>query len=286
MNKNKPYKFKVVFEKFLLSREADGIDTKTQRSRFKRLSKFHNTNMSDIVPEQVLNWKVGMVQKGYKTGTIRETHSLAIAIFNFANEYNMIGDVNPFKKVNKAMSSPKKLRIFNRLDLDNITFITLTKHESMHNLFHLARYTGMRPSELARLTKRSYINEKQLRVRTKNKNNHRERIIYVPDHLVEWVKQLPWPADPEEPLFKNVKQMQKKFNRIVNDLGFNKGITQTHEKLTFYSLRHTFCTKLVQSGTPLPVVQEITGHRSFKSLERYIHLETDVVQKALNNVEL
>lgn len=289
MAKLKSYTLQDVFNVYIAAAEADGLQTKTQRSRFKRLQMFHNMNMNSITPEHILRWKIEMLKK-YKTGTCRELQSLGIALYHFAEKYDMIGDINPFKKVSKAKESPKKLRIFTKSQTD-ILFDFLSDRDvltgdDLNALSCTALHTGMRPSELARLTKRSYINENQLRVKTKNKNSYRERIIYIRDADIDSIKYLPWPDDPEELLFKNVKKMQRYVNRAINILGFNDGITKSHERLTFYSLRHTFCTKLVQSGAPLPVVQEITGHRSFRSLERYIHLETDVVQEALNNMKI
>lgn len=39
-----------------------------------------------------------------------------------------------------------------------------------------------------------------------------------------------------------------------------------------YALRHTFATRLVMSGTPLPVVQKLLGHADIKMTMRYVHV--------------
>ncbi len=42
--------------------------------------------------------------------------------------------------------------------------------------------------------------------------------------------------------------------------------------IRFHSLRHTFCTWLIQSGTPVPVVQRLAGHADIKTTMDYIHV--------------
>lgn len=45
--------------------------------------------------------------------------------------------------------------------------------------------------------------------------------------------------------------------------------------------RHTFCSKLVQAGKSLKVVQELAGHRDIKMTARYAHLDQESKRQAL-----
>jgi integrase len=47
-----------------------------------------------------------------------------------------------------------------------------------------------------------------------------------------------------------------------------------------HSLRHTFCAKLVQAGRPLREVQQLAGHASITTTERYAHLAPGAHQRA------
>lgn len=56
------------------------------------------------------------------------------------------------------------------------------------------------------------------------------------------------------------------------------------ESKKFHSLRHTYITKLVQSGRPLASVMELAGHSSIEQTMQYVHIEND--QKLLTAQEI
>lgn len=55
--------------------------------------------------------------------------------------------------------------------------------------------------------------------------------------------------------------------------------------LVFHDLRHTAATRMVDSGAPLPVVQEILGHADVKTTMRYAHPVPEQKMKAIECLE-
>jgi integrase/recombinase XerD len=51
--------------------------------------------------------------------------------------------------------------------------------------------------------------------------------------------------------------------------------------ISTHSTRRTFITKLHRNGTDLYTIKRITGHRDFKSLERYVEISADRVKGAI-----
>lgn len=49
---------------------------------------------------------------------------------------------------------------------------------------------------------------------------------------------------------------------------------------TPYSLRHTFCSRLLDSGVPVGVVMRIMGHSSLEMTQRYLHLRASAIHAA------
>lgn len=55
---------------------------------------------------------------------------------------------------------------------------------------------------------------------------------------------------------------------------------------TLHDLRHTFCSHLVMSGTPLRTVQALAGHSTVKVTERYAHLSPDYLRGAVAGLRI
>jgi site-specific recombinase XerD len=53
------------------------------------------------------------------------------------------------------------------------------------------------------------------------------------------------------------------------------------KEMRWHDLRHTFCSRLVQKGVNLRVVQELAGHKSITMTARYAHLNTANLDDAL-----
>lgn len=55
------------------------------------------------------------------------------------------------------------------------------------------------------------------------------------------------------------------------------------KKYRWHDNRHTFCSRLVQAGKGLKVVQELAGHRDIKMTARYAHLDQQSKREALED---
>ncbi len=77
-----------------------------------------------------------------------------------------------------------------------------------------------------------------------------------------------------------------KYSKIINEMGFNDGLDKddTKFRLVFHSTRHTFCSWLVSEGVALKTVQELAGHTSISTTERYAKLAPGVMQAAISEI--
>lgn len=69
------------------------------------------------------------------------------------------------------------------------------------------------------------------------------------------------------------------FNRALKAAGLEDS------GLVIHSLRHTFATRLVNSGVPLYEVQVLLGHSDSKTTERYAKLELDTLSSAVRKLD-
>ena len=72
-----------------------------------------------------------------------------------------------------------------------------------------------------------------------------------------------------------IQSVSDTYEKVVDYLGFNKGIKDAKNRVVFHTLRHTFASWLVQEGVSLYVVQRLMGHKSIRMTERYSHLAPD-----------
>jgi site-specific recombinase XerD len=62
-------------------------------------------------------------------------------------------------------------------------------------------------------------------------------------------------------------------------------VTDPRQKVVFHTLRHTFASWLVETGTDLYVVQKLMGHASFEMVQRYSHLGENALQAAVRRLD-
>lgn len=54
--------------------------------------------------------------------------------------------------------------------------------------------------------------------------------------------------------------------------------------ISFHSLRHSFCTWLIQGGVPVPTVQKLAGHADIKTTMGYVHVAGQDLHDAVASV--
>ena len=72
------------------------------------------------------------------------------------------------------------------------------------------------------------------------------------------------------------REIPKSYSETIQDLGWNNGITDRRFRANFHTLRHTYGSWLIQSGqVSLHELQELMGHTSIMTTQRYAHLAPD-----------
>ena len=97
-------------------------------------------------------------------------------------------------------------------------------------------------------------------------------------------------GEPAELIFKNksgkkIGEVSKTFLRTVKELGFNRGIKDRRQKVSFHTLRHTFASWLAIQGTPILEIKELLGHASLAMTERYAHLIPNKKRDSVKKME-
>lgn len=55
--------------------------------------------------------------------------------------------------------------------------------------------------------------------------------------------------------------------------------------MVMYDLRHTFATRAVERGVPLPKLMAILGHANLRSIMRYVHMSQAHISEGMHQFE-
>lgn len=145
-------------------------------------------------------------------------------------------------------------------------------------IFELLYATGIRCSELISITLIDVdFDQKTIRIKGKGA---KERIVLfgekAKNKLLDYIKlERPVTAEHTQPLFLNYRNLAltpRSVQRIIQMFRSHLNINRT---ITPHTLRHSFATHLLNQGVDLRVVQELLGHKTLSSTEKYTHVSLD-----------
>ncbi|MBR1398750.1 MAG: tyrosine recombinase XerC [Alphaproteobacteria bacterium] len=126
------------------------------------------------------------------------------------------------------------------------------------------------------------INEKSETLRVKGKGN-KERIVpllpIIWQNIAEYLQKCPYKQNIGEPLFlgsRGERITARVVQRQVEKIRLYLGLPDT---FTPHALRHSFATQLLADGADLRSIQELLGHASLMTTQRYTDVQTQTMQK-------
>ena len=165
-------------------------------------------------------------------------------------------------------------------------FFTLSEISAMlnstdnlkHKLLIAIGYTaGLRRSEIRNLRLRD-VDLKRNLLFIKDSKGKRDRYTLFSQHLHEWLKIYLAQAMPKVYLFEGTRPGTQYSTTsmaiVLKNMAKSAGIQR---KVHMHMLRHSFATHLLEEGRDIRYVQELLGHKSIKTTERYTHIINDAL---------
>lgn len=268
-----------------------GASSHTLRAYRKDLREFSESvkcepNNLDII--DLRGFIAGQIQKGLNKTTVSRRLSSIRSFFKFLYREGYM-KTNPAKLV----SNPKVPKLLPRfLSVDDV-FSLVEKPEGIGFLparnravLELLYSSGLRVSELSGInTDDIHIKECLIKIKGKGK---KERIVPIGSKAIDAMKsyiiERMLLKSKERALFLNrvgKRLTERGVRRIVVKYARAIGI---HGRIGPHTLRHSFASHLLQGGADLRVIQELLGHASLSTTQKYTHLNIthlmDVYDKA------
>ena len=193
-----------------------------------------------------------------------------------------------FSILNKPMSKitlPKKDKnlptVLNKEEVRKIIEFSETKKSKL--IISLLYSSGLRVSELVNLKKVDLnLNEKSGWVR-RGKGN-KDRIVTISENLCQELKEYLERNPENEFLFsKNKPLTPRNIQKIIQKTSRKAGI---QKKVTPHTLRHSFATHLLESGTDIRVIQELLGHSNLSTTQLYTHVSQEQIRAVKNPLDV
>ncbi len=146
--------------------------------------------------------------------------------------------------------------------IDNI------KHRA---LVMLVYSSGLRLSEIVGL-KIKDLDSVQMQIRVQQGKGKKDRVTILSERVLEILRRYFQQYQPKEWLFEGAdggQYSKRSAQQIVKDAARKAGIKK---KISIHTLRHSFGTHLLESGTNLRYIQSLLGHESIKTTEIYTHI--------------
>ena len=221
-----------------------------------------------------------------------EKSSLCREISAIKNFYKWLKRENLAKNsAISVISTPRKPKVVPKaLDVDD-SFDVLIEAKNMalnewqglrdRAILTLLYGCGLRISEALNLNVGD-IDERSESLRIKGKGN-KERIVpllpIIWKNIEAYLQKCPYKLKTGEALFLGARGERitaRVVQRQVQKLRLYLGLPDT---FTPHALRHSFATQLLEQGTDLRSLQELLGHSSLMTTQRYTEVKTETLQK-------
>lgn len=217
--------------------------------------------------------------------------SIARKLSSVKNFYSYINSKKIIKNsAISSVSSPRQDKILPKaIDVDeaiNLIDYLETNYSSDWQglrdiaIFMLLYGCGLRISEALNLNLENISNEDFLRIKGKG---NKERIVpmlpIILKYIDKYIALCPYSLRNDDALFLGVRgerlnprMVQRKIEKIRYEL-------QLPNTLTPHALRHSFATHLLAEGTDLRSIQELLGHSSLATTQRYTEVNIETLKK-------
>jgi len=217
--------------------------------------------------------------------------SIVTQIWNMAFD-NGVVDIQPprRKKLNLPMIDNERTRAFTPEQAEKFFAEMKQRSVQWHDISMLSLLAGLRASEIFRLEIKDLDKERGMIFLKTPKKQKSQRLV-LGEAALSLLARLKENHPTGEGLFftnskgHQIAEVSDTVQRVIDHLGFNAGITDRRDRLTFHSWRHTYATWMLDSGVDIYTVNQLLRHSSLKMTERYVHPQEQKLRLAAGGIE-
>jgi integrase len=269
---------------------------------------FDEKRLNEISAFDLERLKNDLAKAGYAAGSIKHCLVLVRQIFNKAVLWGLYKGENPIKGVKLPTVQNQRERFLSyeeaslllkelKVDQSRTRNLGEKKDPQLHDMALLSLHCGLRAGEIFNLKGQDLDFENKL-INISDPKNKESRKAFM-TKAVEDTLSKRVPKSPDAYVFKEKKRggnKEKKhsdkieaispaFRKAVNKLGFNEGVIDRRQMVTFHTLRHTFASWLALQGETILTIKDLLGHKTLAMTTRYAHLMPEHKRQATLRLE-
>lgn len=245
----------------------------------------------EIKPFTIEKLKKNMLDAGLSPRSIQYNFATIRQVWNMARRDGIVNEDTPTKAVKIPKVDNKRLRFLTHEEADVLLKDLQVRDTITYNMALLSLHCGLRAGEIFNL-KWGNVDLDRGQLTIMDAKGNKCRVAFLTKATKEMLSKLLRKdgKEPRELVFTN-KQGEKfteipdVFESVVRAVGLNEGIDDPRHRVVFHTLRHTYASWLVESGTDLYTVKELLGHGTITMTERYSHLGNGTLQSAIRRLE-
>ena len=251
---------------------------------------FLNKPLNQITPLMLNDLVSSMKQKGRADQTIRHAIALVRRIIRKMAVWKLYNGPMPFDGLQLPKINNARMRFLSGQEVRALLEEIKKRSHQTWLMALVSLHCGLRFGEVAAMKWEHIDFDGMSLYIPESKSGLARTAVITPEvhkALLEFEQirtgQLVFPARNGE----KMKSVSDSFNRAVDAVGLNAGITDRRQKVVFHTLRHTYASWLAKSGQGQLVIADRLGHHSLEMTKRYTHLLDETRQasaKAISRI--
>ncbi len=239
----------------------------------------------------VRRFEVFRSQGGEKVGSGKEIEAYSLALLEMGRSHAYVNQAISALKFymehvlgerrGASYVRPKKERkLPNVLSAEEVLALLKSVNNIKHRaLLYVLYSAGLRVGEVVRLRVNDLDYERRT-ITVRQGKGRKDRVTLLSDAAALVIKEYAEGMSAQQWLFPGQdgrkhlteRSVQKLFEKCKGEAGIVKPVS-------VHSLRHSFATHLLEGGTDLRYIQELLGHQSSKTTQRYTHVSVKDVRR-------
>jgi len=256
------------FEKWLMSKRYSGNSIRSYVEALKCFLSYCNPkSVHDITAEDVVDFNKYYILKNQLSESYQNQSVNAIKLF-FSTIENRKLDLEVLHRPRREKRLPQVLTQGEVMRILQST--TNLKHKALLTLIYAS---GLRIGEALSLRIQD-IDSQRMLIYVHQAKGKKDRYTLLSERCLELLREYYRVYQPKKYLFEG--QDGDAYSQRSAQIVLNQAVKKAKisKRVTLHTLRHSFATHLLESGTDLRYIQELLGHSSPKTTMIYTHVST------------